>query len=171
MMVAKKGSAKQKSGGDERLEKYNQVVGSAELETVQLLDMSFEVKPAFFAPDAENTLSYDIDFDECHYSDDKAVAMALVNCGVLAKNGEEEDLIFSARYSVVYSFSARCDDEAVEAFLKRVAVFTCFPYFRTMFANVAWAANTHLPPLPVHKEPVAPKKKATQKTKTLEHSE
>jgi preprotein translocase subunit SecB len=142
----------------DRLHNYSNVVESASLGAIQLLELNFSVKPEYFRHHDAVRLSYDTDIIETEYSQEADMAVAMISCQVVARLKRKTVLSCAARYAVTYEFDADCDREAVFAFLKRVAVFACYPYFRAMMANVDWAAHTKLPVLPVLKEKVTPKR-------------
>lgn len=141
---------------EERLRKYNHVVDSAELVSVQLIKSHFEVKPEFFSfADARKNLGYDAEFESVDYSEDRGVAMAFLRFSVDSKKGKRKLLACSASYLILYDNLTGCDRGAVEAFVRRVATFACYPYFRSHFAGLDWAATARLPPLPILREPAS----------------
>lgn len=140
-----------------RIEKYNQVVEKARLQSVSMTNVVFGVKPTFFEENGKKSLSYDIELVNAVYEPEEAAAMAFVTFKVDAKNGRAKGLVCKAEYIVAYDNLEDCDEEAVKVFLRRVGSFTIYPYFRSLFANLDWAANTSLPPLPIHKEPIRQK--------------
>lgn len=137
----------------ERLERYNHVVSAAQLRSVQMSSTAFKVKPDFFSDGENRKLSYTVIKGARHFSEENAVAMAFISFQVEAKIGRKKVLHCEAEYVVTYDGLFDCEEEAVLAFLDRVGPFTCYPYFRSLFASLDWAATTGLPPLPVHKEP------------------
>lgn len=137
----------------EKLEKYNHVVGAAQIRAVQMMSVSFKVKPDFFSEEEKRALSYDVKNGDHNFSTEDGAAMIFVSFNVSAQTGRKKTLVCEADYVVTYDGLNDCDDEAVKAFLGRVAPFACYPYFRSLFATLDWAATTGLPPLPVHKEP------------------
>lgn len=145
----------------ERLERYNHVVSVAQLRSVQMSSTSFKVEPEFFLNEENRKLSYTVKKGAKNFSETEAVAMALVSFEVESKAGRKKNLHCKADYFITYDSLIDCEGEAVFAFLDRVAPFACYPYFRSLFATLDWAATTGLPPLPVHKEPA--KKRATDK--------
>jgi preprotein translocase subunit SecB len=139
---------------------YGKVVDSAELETISLVNLNFSVQPRYFEKQSDAELGYEINVAERHYNRERNSAMAVVECSVSASFDDDVVWHCEASYVVAYSIAQDCDTEAVTAFINRVGVFACYPYFRSMVANVDWAAGTRLPPLPVHREVrVAPVKK------------
>ncbi|MER9202256.1 hypothetical protein NKH74_24110 [Mesorhizobium sp. M0933] len=141
----------------DRLEKYGDVVELANLSAVQMTSVKFSVKPEFFANDDHRNLSYTIDKGTMEYLRDQKAGMAFLSLKVEAKSGRKRTLYCEAEYLVTYDNLIDLNEEAVVAFLDRVAPFACYPYFRSLFANLDWAATTGLPPLPVHKEPARPR--------------
>lgn len=137
----------------ERLERYNHVVSVAQLRSVQMTSTSFKVNPDFFSDDKNRKLSYTVKKGGKHFSASNAIAMIFISFEVDSKSGRKKSLHCKAEYAVTYDGLLDCDEEAVFAFLDRVGPFTCYPYFRSLFASLDWAATTGLPPLPVHKEP------------------
>ncbi|UXN61560.1 hypothetical protein [Phyllobacterium zundukense] len=137
----------------DRLEKYSHVVGVAQLRAVQVTSVEFNVKPEFFSDEADRSLGYVVIKGGQQFSHEDCVAMAFIGFEVAAKTGRKKTLVCKAEYAVTYDNLVDCDEEATMVFLNRVAVFACYPYFRSLFATLDWAAATSLPPLPVHKEP------------------
>lgn len=135
---------------------YNQVVACAELSNIQLIHINFDVQPRYFLeePDDEDeaNLGYEISVDETHYEPSEGMAACMMSFDVSAGDSQGAALQCKAKYAVSYRMGEVCDEQAVETFLRRVGVFACYPYFRGLFAQIDWAANTHLPPLPIHKE-------------------
>ncbi|MER9869270.1 hypothetical protein NKJ35_19195 [Mesorhizobium sp. M0136] len=137
----------------DRIEKYGDVVELAQLRAVQMTNVKFDVKPEFFADEDRRGLSYTVQKGNREYLRSEQAGMAFISFKVDAKTGRKKTLICEAEYLVTYDNLVECNQEAVIAFLDRVAPFACYPYFRSLFANLDWAASTGLPPLPVHKEP------------------
>ena len=135
---------------------YNQVVACAELSNIQLIHINFDVQPRYFfeEPDEEDqaNLGYEISVDETHYEPGEGMAACMMSFDVSAGDSQGAALQCKAKYAVSYRLGEVCNEQAVETFLRRVGVFACYPYFRGLFAQIDWAANTHLPPLPIHKE-------------------
>lgn len=141
----------------DHLEEYRKVVDASQLEHVMLVHLEFNVDPKFFTERENISLSYEIDVDDHSYNADLGQAAAFIDAAVVATIEEKSAFVCQAKYVVGYSLEEKCDPEAVATFLKRVAVFACYPYFRGVVANLDWAAGTNLPPLPVHRE-ASPKK-------------
>lgn len=148
------------ASADDHIEQYNDVVDRAEISAVQLLNIDFDVSPRYYANERkENIIGYEVRTEESFYDQKEGFAACLVSFDVEAKDDEGPTLECKARYTVSYRISKPCDEKSVKVFLDRVGVFACYPYFRGLFANLDWAANTRLPPLPVHKENVTAKTK------------
>ncbi len=151
---------KKKKPKKNHLEEYSKVVDASELEGVTLLGLNFEVNPRFFGERDDSELGYDIDVVEQKYEVEASKAVAFIECAVYANINDDRVFNCDAKYVVVYSLAEKCDPEAVKIFLKRVAVFACYPYFRAVVANLDWSAGTNLPPMPVHREVTKNPKKA-----------
>ncbi|WP_337267871.1 protein-export chaperone SecB [Oryzifoliimicrobium ureilyticus] len=131
---------------------YARVVDHANLEAVSLVNLNFSVKPTFFTKRSEIELGYEIGVEENSYNRETGSAISVIDCSVTAVVDEEKLFDCEAKYIVLYSILEECDEDAVQSFLNRVAVFACYPYFRSVVASVDWAAGTQLPPMPVHRE-------------------
>ena len=136
----------------EALEAYNAVVRDADLQAVQLLDLSFNVDPAFFGDRSKRKFDLNIEQGANEFDSSKGAAFSFINIVVSVKRARKNTLLCRAKYVVVYENLNGCEEDAVKAFLDRVAPFACYPYFRSVFATLDWAAGTMLPPLPIHKE-------------------
>lgn len=135
-----------------RLASYDEVVSKASLNDIQLMDLNFNIQPEFFSESSKRKLAYHVEKKASHFDPDAGIAAAFISMEVKGVVGRKKVLSCKALYSIVYDNLLSCDQEAVEAFLRRVAQFTCYPYFRSLFASLDWAAGLRLPPLPVHKE-------------------
>lgn len=136
----------------EAVRNYNYVVKCAALDHVRLLNVKFGVEPEFFSGKEPPTLSYDVEETEAFFDAEKGVAFARVDLTVDARRSRKKTLRCNAQYLVGYSGLADCSEAAVKIFLRRVGPFSCYPYFRGLFASLDWSAGTQLPPLPIHRE-------------------
>lgn len=169
--MAKPAKTEAEAEKDKQIADYNKVVQVAELGEIQLFELNFSVSPDYYHGKEDAKLGYIVKTDSTFYDPDANFAACLVSFEVEAKHDEDIVLNCSAKYTATYNLSEACEKEAIEKFLNRVAVFACYPYFRGIFANLDWSANTRLPPLPIHKEDVkrTPKPKARKKAaKTIE---
>lgn len=137
---------------EEARQAYNAVVRDADLKAVQLLNISFGVEPAFFVEKSKRKFDVKIELGQSDYDPDKGAVVAAVKLVVSVKKSRLNALQCKAEYIVVYENLVGRKEEAVRQFVDRVAPFACYPYFRSVFATLDWAAGTKLPPLPVHKE-------------------
>lgn len=137
-----------------RLKLYNEVVEKAELTAIQLLSLSFDSDLTYawdYAP--KSKLTYNVVSEETLFDSEVGKAAIFVLCDVKSKVGRKNALSCKAKFAVAYSGLSGCEEAAVVAFLQRVGRFSCYPYFRSVFATLDWNAQTRMPPLPVLKEP------------------
>lgn len=153
---------------DDHVDNYNKVVDCADISSVQLIHIEFNVLPRYYSNQKDQAIGYEVNTEDSYYNAGDGFAACLVSFKVEAKDDEGSNLECSARYTVSYRIAQPCDEKAVKTYLKRVGVFACYPYFRGLFANLDWSANTRLPPLPVHKENIKtrPKKKTSKKNES-----
>lgn len=130
---------------------YNKVVDVAEIASVSMVNLKFEVKPSFFSNKKRN-LQYDGDVLRIDYDKENGHAIVLLDFTVQSKTGKTKTLLCKAEYIVAYRGIKDCKADAVETFLNRVGVFAAYPYFRSLFASLDWAANTSMPILPVMRQ-------------------
>lgn len=145
----------------ERVSHYEEVVDKASLNDVQLLALSFKVQPEFFADPESRKLGYEISENATYHDAVTGIASLFIDMSVTGTVGRKKVLNCKASYMVVYDNLVDCNEDAATAFLHRVGQFACYPYFRSLFASLDWAAGLRLPPLPVHKEPPKAKRKHT----------
>jgi hypothetical protein len=152
----------------EKMAKYNEVVRRAELSVVHLVSVSFKVDPRYHAEKAEKDsaerknglkLSVGVKVNHVVVDNGSGVAGVFLLCEVGAKLRKSNLLTCKAEYFVGYRNLNGCDEKASEAFLNRVGKFSCYPYFRSLFASLDWSAGTEMPPLPVLRESVVPRVK------------
>ncbi|MGV2018172.1 hypothetical protein [Agrobacterium sp. 22-223-1] len=152
---------------DERRDNYNRVVAAAELGAIQLVKLDFDVSPDYYIEQADAELGYVVKAESSEYDEESRLAACIISFQVNALRGDEPLLQCNATYTVMYEIADDCDIDAVKTFVERVGVFACYPYFRGVFASLDWAANTRLPPLPVHKEETKKKAKSKARKKAV----
>lgn len=130
-------------------EHYNDVVASAKLVAIQLAKSRFDVSPEFYDSDLKKKLGFDHSDISTTFDRDENIVIGRFGFGCEAKGGRKSLLKATAEYIVIYEVHEGANGDAVEAFCARVGVFAAYPYFRALVANLAWAANAKLPPLPV----------------------
>ncbi|QIO58035.1 protein-export chaperone SecB [Rhizobium leguminosarum] len=159
---------KKKKPKRDHLLEYSKVVDASELEGVTLLGLNFQVNPRFFGERDDAELGYEIDVVEQKYEVEVNKAIAFIECSVYATINDDRVFNCDAKYVVIYELAEACDPQAVKMFLKRVAVFACYPYFRAVVANLDWSAGTNLPPMPVHREGMKKRSKAISAATVVE---
>lgn len=152
----------------QRQENYNRTVAVIDLSAIQLVKLDFDVSPEYYSHREEAELGYVVTLESSVYDSEEGFAACIVNFDVEAIFDDEALLSCKAKYTVMYTVAEECDEESVKAVLKRIGIFACYPYFRGVFANLDWSANTRLPPLPVHKENIRRKPKPRGRRKTPE---
>ncbi|WP_414831674.1 hypothetical protein [Afifella sp. YEN Y35] len=148
---------------EERMANYSEVVGKAELSAVRLIGSTFEVRPSFFETEEERLeFHYEVNPTDIQFDSEEGWGAIFMQCVAGARLENMDLVLCSANYLVAYGGMVDCEREATEAFLRKVGRFTCYPYFRSLFAMLDANAGTSLPTLPVLKEPVAGKKRAAK---------
>lgn len=132
-------------------ELYNQVVDAAELSSVQMVNLKFDVKPSFFKS-KKREFHYDGSIKYIDFDAENGNAIALTNFIVEARSGKSKILVCKADYICAYNSIVDCDKAAIDTYLRRVAIFAAYPYFRSLFASLDWAASTSMPILPVMRQ-------------------
>jgi hypothetical protein len=130
-------------------EEYNRIVGSAKLATIQVTRSRFDVAPEWYDENLNRKLSFG---HELLSADLDSVANVIVGrfrfrCEATARR--KNVLRSLAEYVIMYEVHEGADEQAAEAFCSRVGIFAVYPYYRSLVAQLAWAANANLPPLPV----------------------
>lgn len=128
---------------------YNKVVSSAKLITVQLSKLDFAVDGEFYDQERAKSLHFDRGVSGCYFDADGPSVVGTFSYSVYSKSGRNKLLRASAEFLVIYTLAEGSDENAAMVFCSRVGMYAAFPYFRGLMANVAWAANAQLPPLPV----------------------
>ena len=134
------------------VEDYDHVVEMAELRSVRLVSVSFAVKPDLTSRPDERDLEYHAENTKNVVDEATGIGLAYVTFTVSAGRGRKRLLQCTADYVASYNDLAGCEEKAAQAYLGRVGLFACYPYFRSVFANLDWASLSRLPPLPVIKD-------------------
>nr|WP_314121364.1 hypothetical protein [uncultured Brevundimonas sp.] len=130
-------------------EKYNQVVDNATLVTIQLRKHDFDVKAEFYDPTLPKKLGFDRECVGAIYDAESRVVAATYQFVISAKAARRVVLKSVAEYLVMYEFEAEVDQQAAEAFCKRIGLYAAYPYYRALVSQLSAAANLNLPTLPM----------------------
>jgi len=130
-------------------DEYNAVAMSAKLGAIQLLSSKFDVKPEMLALDEKDlTLSYGREVMSCQYSEEAGQAAAIFQYNVVGKAGRKKVFNCVADMFVTYELAEPAPEAAAIGFCRNVGAFAAYPYFRSLVAQLTWAAGLSLPPLP-----------------------
>jgi len=143
------------------MQRYNRVVAAAEFSAILMMKSRSEV-----AQNAQQLLDLaqeegftgivHIDQSVSGYSfdPDRGMASCIVSFQLSISGGEGRQALFnvSCEFSVVYHGLEGQDSGAIGRFIKRVARFAAYPYFRAYVSHVVSLTDIKMPPLPVLKE-------------------
>jgi hypothetical protein len=137
----------------ERIRRYNKTVREAQLVTVLLSSVKFDVKRHVWVRTREQKPKHAYDGSLKYFSLDteKKTAFASVEWQVSLKVGGKLLAKCSAIYDVIYDQFSETDETILRAFVENVARPTTYAYFRALYASLDWAADMRSPPLPVIK--------------------
>lgn len=147
-------------------EAYSRVVDQAELLKVILSKVEFDVQPRYYiaigaedqTPKLTRRFEENIDESAFYFHSDTGLAFCEFAWKISIAEKKKQLLRCAAVYRVVYKGLEACDESAVTAFVTRVGRFACFPYFRSLVAQLGWSSDAELPPLPVLRGPKPAKK-------------
>jgi len=131
---------------------YNAFVATTTLQEVRLVKSDFALNPEGFLDEDGWVYAHACELDSSHYDSERDLLFAFLSAEAFATKKRKRLVSVKCRYVVVYSVSGKPEESVVDAFAKRVARFTAFPYFRAHFADLMSQAGMHVPPLPVLKE-------------------
>lgn len=142
-------------------DEYNNVVGEAELTTINLLESNFFLSPNFFEAQDKVEILIKEDCLEVSYEEEKPIAFGRFRWTLRQTEEDKEFLHFSATYLVVYHVGANRNVDAVGEFLRRSGFMAAYPYYRALTAQISWSSGANLPVMPLRKSfpSTAPKPK------------
>lgn len=147
----------------ERTEKYNTIVGHAELRQICLVRSEFSVNPHYFElyEEADKFIENNI-LDEPAFVEDEGVLLGQVRCCLWMSHAElldqhepieglEKDRLLNiqADYLVAFDIPELAEPSLFSSFFKRTAVFSVWAYFRSHVATIASEAGIEVPILPI----------------------
>lgn len=133
---------------------YSEAVEAADILNIRLIKSDFVVEPEGLGRDRTQwKQSYDFQVRDTRFDGTRSLLTALVIGDASCKVGRKRIIGLKARYMVAYSVSGSPTEAAALSFVRRVAGFAAYPYFRAHFAEVCSQSGIALPPLPIMKEP------------------
>lgn len=133
-------------------EAYNKVARSAQLQLIMLESSRFFVLPEFVvdrgSEERVSNLSYSSSIDKIVFDSERGVASCEWSWSVSARTGRRKTLSVEAVYLVIYDGLTDCDSDAAGRFLRRVARFATYPYFRAHVSQKSWESGANIPILP-----------------------
>ena len=133
-------------------EAYNQVARAAKLQAIMLTSSKFLLRPEFLASGGakggQTNLSYGSTVHNISFNKEEGAASCDWKWSVTGTNKRKRTLSVEAVYIVIYDNLGGCEPEAVERFLRRVARFASYPYFRAHVSQISWESGANLPILP-----------------------
>lgn len=140
------------------VEIYNNVVASAELGDIRLLDVRYSVRPEYFsALDKERTgegslrRGFEGHLVDVRYDEDRKVLGGQFDWTTKVTHSRKRLLFCEAKYFVVYGNVPSIDMSIAEKYLLRVGRFATYPYFRSLISQLSWESQADLPILPILK--------------------
>lgn len=148
-------TVKKKSITDDQAHEYNDIVERSVLVSVALKELNYDVSDEYSAGSADGgrvvPYVYSVDFEGCDFSVIEGCAVLDIRWKLVVTKDERPMLRAEARYRVIYEGFEGKSEEMVALFAKKAAVFSAYPYFRAMIAQLGWASEVYLPILPVLK--------------------
>lgn len=146
-------SGGERSEREAALEAYNEVVESAELGDIRLVEMDFKVKPTYFEESErpKHRAKFNCNISNIAYDAESASLGGMIEWTVGIELGRKKLLSVKAVYIVIYDSVPNVDQIHIDAFFKKVGRFATYPYFRSAVSQLSWASRADLPTLPVLK--------------------
>jgi hypothetical protein len=131
---------------------YNEFVARAVLREIRLIKSDFSLHPEALGDQKSWRHLQSCEIQESHYDASDNSLVMFVSAEAYCVNKRKRVISTKCRYMVAYSVDGKPDEAAVEAFARRVARFSAYPYFRAHFAQLMSQAGVEVPPLPIIKE-------------------
>jgi hypothetical protein len=133
---------------------YSEAVEAAEIINIRLIKSEFVVEPEALSRERSQwKQNYDFQVRDIAFDATRSLLTGLVVGEAVCRVGRKRILGLKCRYLVAYAVSGSPTEAAAETFVRRVAAFAAYPYFRSHFADVCSQSGIVLPPLPIMKEP------------------
>lgn len=131
---------------------YVEVVESAQLRAIRLIESEFKMLPEVLLPEQEGwKYGYTCDVGQTVFNEDNGVLTAWVHTTAYCRSGRRKILNLKCKYLLAYSVEGRPDAQTVERFTHAVGPYSIYPYFRAHFAEMASQGGVKAPPLPIMK--------------------
>lgn len=130
-------------------ENYNLIARKAVLDTLQLIDSDFAIKPSFFSERDGLNLSQSNEVINVNYNSAMKYCIGFFRFKLTAKHSRKVVLACRCDFMVVYDLPEESKENEALAFCSKVGLFAAYPYFRAFVAHVSSLANAELPPLPI----------------------
>lgn len=131
---------------------YASVASSAELRELALIDSKYKISPfLFWKADEDGAVlksRFDGEHAGCKFDIEKGFLAGGYDWVAEIRIGRKQAVRLKAQFMLVYHGLAGQPEQYVEAYFEKIARFTTYPYFRSLFATNTSLSNVPLPPLP-----------------------
>jgi hypothetical protein len=130
---------------------YADVATHAKLREIRLIGSEFGIKPQVLtisSADLDQKRSFEGGCKRYEFNAENGTALAFYSWTAELKVGRSRVLKLTAEYIMMYSDLDQKPEEYVELYVKRLARFSSYPYFRALFGSQTALSGIQIPPLP-----------------------
>ncbi|MSU88283.1 hypothetical protein GE300_01465 [Rhodobacteraceae bacterium 2CG4] len=131
---------------------YADVSRSARLRDICLTQSDYQAKPVLFwqamSDESELKHAFSGEPGEMNFRPETGVVVGEYNWKAEVRHGRQKALKLKASYLLVYGGLREKDERYVRLYFDKIARFTSYPYFRTLFSMQVGNSNISLNPLP-----------------------
>ncbi|WP_299303688.1 hypothetical protein [uncultured Litoreibacter sp.] len=131
---------------------YANIASSARLQRVSLVSSDYDIKlpviSMYDQDDGQLNNMFGGELEEFDFDPEFGSAIGTFTWKVDIKKGRTKALKLKARYVLIYTGLTEKDEHHVQIYFRKVAKFTSYPYFRSLFASLSSDSGLALKPLP-----------------------
>lgn len=134
----------------ESIRQYNKAARLAQLGSILLEKVDFQVSPAALgggASDLKRELN--VETEILMYDSESGDCIARISWTVVFRDKRKRVASSKANYVVIYRDLKGFAEDIIKMFIDHVGKTATYAYFRSLFAQLDWSANLRSPPLPV----------------------
>ncbi len=142
--------APEKTAAEIRRTAYNRVVRQAQLHSIFLEKLDFDLKPEALTVEKESLKrSLESEVRAFSFDAEEGTCLGSIQWKITMRHRRRVLVRCTTTYLVLYDGIRGVEEEVARIFMENIGKGACYAYLRALFAQLDWASGIGSPPLPV----------------------